>query len=66
MKIQFALSGSVFVPDDHFLERDPSKLAHAIERVLRKSISTNIHWPETPVIQATVTATPATKSEVTP
>lgn len=59
MKIQFTLTGSVHVPDEHFLERDPVKLAHAIERVLKKSVSTNIHWPQAPEIQATVTATPA-------
>jgi len=66
VKIQFTVTGSVFAPDDHFVERDPVKLAWAIERVLKKSISTNIGWPEAPEIQATVTATPSTNSEVTP
>lgn len=59
MKIQFTITGSVLVPDDHFVERDPQRLATSIQRVLKKSISTNIHWPTTPEVQATVTATPS-------
>lgn len=60
MKIQFTLTGSAFVPDDHFIERDPEKLAEQIRRVLESSARNRIDWHQyAKEIRATVTVTPS-------
>lgn len=74
MKIQFAVTGSIFVPDDHFLERDPQRLGSAIKRVLENAVRNKIEWQNntkdvsanitvTKDINATVTVTPSMPNE---
>lgn len=64
MRIQFTLTGHVFVPDDHFLERDPQRLAHSIKRVLENAVVNKIDWKDyVKDINATVTATPSLQTK---
>lgn len=67
MNIQFTVTGNVFVPDDHFLERDPAKLAQAMKRVLENSVRNKIDWKDyAREINATVTVTPSLPTEGKP
>jgi hypothetical protein len=60
VKIQFTVTGSVFVPDDHFLERNPEKLAWSMKRVLENAVQNKIDWKHyAKDITATVTITPS-------